>query len=76
MTIIVSTLRRCAAGLLLAAPLAVSAQQRSLDTRDPNQKQDPTYEQSLREWLANPRHSSPLVDHLPLAPGIPTPRDV
>ncbi|MFN5202270.1 MAG: M14 family zinc carboxypeptidase, partial [Gemmatimonas sp.] len=76
MTLIVSTLRRCAAGLLLAAPLAVTAQQRSLDTRDPNQKQDPTYEQSVREWLANPRHSSPLVDHLPLAPGIPTPRDV
>jgi hypothetical protein len=75
-TLIVSTLRRCAAGLLLAAPLAVTAQQRSLDTRDPNQKQDPTYEQSVREWLANPRHSSPLVDHLPLAPGIPTPRDV
>ena len=76
MTLIVSTLRRCAAGLLLAAPLAVTAQQRSLDTRDPNQKQDPTYEQSVREWLANPRHSSPLVDHLPLASGIPTPRDV
>jgi hypothetical protein len=75
-TLIVSTLRRCAAGLLLAAPLAVTAQQRSLDTRDPNQKQDPTYEQSVREWLANPRHSSPLVDHLPLASGIPTPRDV
>lgn len=69
------TLRR-ALGLLALAPLAVHAQQLTLDTRDPNQKQDPTFEKSVREWLANPRHSSPLVDHLPLVPGIPTPREV
>ncbi|MFN2326291.1 MAG: M14 family zinc carboxypeptidase, partial [Gemmatimonadales bacterium] len=29
-----------------------------------------------REWLPNPRLGSPLVDHLPLVPGIPTPKDV
>ncbi|AMW06665.1 hypothetical protein GEMMAAP_07795 [Gemmatimonas phototrophica] len=52
------------------------AQQLTLDTRDPAQKQDPTFEQSIKEWLANAKHSSPLVDHLPLVPGIPTPRDV
>lgn len=73
---IFDSLRRCAAGLLLVAPLASGAQQLTLDTRDPAQAQDPTYDQAIREWLANPRHSSPLVDHLPLVPGIPTPRDV
>lgn len=61
---------------MLAAPLALSAQQLTLDTRDPQQQQDPTFDRALKEWLANPRHSSPLVDHLPLVPGIPTPRDV
>ncbi|MFN4773406.1 MAG: hypothetical protein ACK5N1_15475, partial [Gemmatimonas sp.] len=76
MATLFSSLRRCATALALTLPAGLQAQQVTLDTRDPNQKQDPTYEQSLREWLANPRHSSPLVDHLPLAPGIPTPRDV
>lgn len=60
---------------LLALPLGLSAQQASLDTRDPNQKQDPTFEQAQKEWLANKKHISPLVDHLPIVPGIPTPRD-
>lgn len=59
---------------LLASSLA--AQQTSTDTRDPNQKQDPTFEKSYREWLPNLRLGSPLVDHLPLVAGIPTPRDV
>ena len=76
MTTVLTSLRRAAAGLLLAVPIGVSAQQVSLDTRDPGQQQDPTYEAAIKEWLANPRHSSPLVDHLPLVPGIPTPRDV
>ncbi|MCO4100857.1 MAG: hypothetical protein HEQ38_15995 [Gemmatimonas sp.] len=71
-----ATLRRCALGLLLAAPVSTHAQQLTLDTRDPAQKQDPTFDQSIKEWLANSKHSSPLVDHLPLVPGIPTPRDV
>lgn len=69
------TMRR-ALGLLALAPLAVHAQQLTLDTRDPNQKQDSTFAKSVQEWLANTRHSSPLVDHLPLVPGIPTPREV
>jgi len=60
----------------LLAPAPLAAQQLSLDTRDPNQKQDSTYFRSYREWLANPKHGSPLVDHLPLVDGIPTPRDV
>jgi hypothetical protein len=59
---------------LLAGPLP--AQQLSTDTRDPSQKQDPTFAKSYKEWLPNPKLGSPLVDHLPLVDGIPTPRDV
>lgn len=76
MTSLLTSLRRCATALALTLPAGLQAQQVSLDTRDPAQKQDPSYELAIREWLANPKHSSPLVDHLPLVPGIPTPRDV
>jgi hypothetical protein len=74
--ILAGSLRRSVLGALAIAPLTLSAQQVSLDTRDPNQKQDPTFEQAQKAWLANPRHISPLVDHLPLVDGVPTPRDV
>jgi hypothetical protein len=73
---LLTSLRRCATALALTLPAGLQAQQVTLDTRDPAQAQDPTYAQAIKEWLANPRHSSPLVDHLPLVPGIPTPRDV
>jgi hypothetical protein len=67
--------------LLLCGALALparenAAQQRSLDTRDPQQAQDSTFARAYAEWTVNPRHGSPLVDHLPLVPGVPTPRDV
>lgn len=55
---------------------ALPAQQFSTETRDPRQKQDPTFAESYREWLPNLRLGSPLVDHLPLVSGIPTPRAV
>lgn len=76
MSTLLAKTRRFAAALALTLPVALRAQQVTLDTRDPAQKQDPTYDQAIKDWLANPRHSSPLVDHLPLVPGIPTPRDV
>jgi zinc carboxypeptidase len=62
------------AGSLLAG--ALPAQQLSTDTRDPAQKQDPSFAKSYKEWLPNPKLGSPLVDHLPLVDGIPTPREV
>lgn len=62
------------AALLLGGQAA--AQQTSTATRDPNQRQDPSFEQSYREWTPNPRLGSPLVDHLPLVEGVPTPKDV
>jgi 8-oxo-dGTP pyrophosphatase MutT (NUDIX family) len=63
-----------AAVLLLAAPLA--AQVTSAQYRDPAQVQDTSFARVYREWLPNQRLGSPLVDHLPIVPGIPTPRDV
>ena len=55
---------------------SLPAQQTSVDTRDPGQKQDPSFVKSYREWLPNLRLGSPLVDHLPLVDGIPTPKDI
>ena len=55
---------------------SLPAQQTSVDTRDPGQKQDPSFLKSYREWLPNLRLGSPLVDHLPLVDGIPTPKDI
>ena len=78
MTTFRSALSTAGSAALACALLAGSlrAQQLSTDTRDPNQKQDPTFAKSYKEWLPNPKLGSPLVDHLPLVDGIPTPRDV
>ncbi len=54
----------------------VGGQQMTAATRDPSQKQDPSFDKSYREWLPNRKLGSPLVDHLPLVAGIPTPKDV
>ncbi len=76
------TLARSARRTLAAlafAPLAVSAlaaQQLSLETRDPAQKQDESFEKAYKEWIVDPRFGSPLVDHLPVVPGIPMPKDI
>jgi hypothetical protein len=61
--------------LSIAAP-ALMAQQFTVETRDPAQKQDAGFEKDYKAWLANARHGSPLVDHLPVVAGIPTPKDV
>ncbi len=61
-------------GLVAAGPLP--AQQMSTETRDPRQKQDPTFAKDYKDWLPNPRLGSPLVDHLPMVAGIPSPREV
>ena len=57
-------------------PSIAAAQQMTTDTRDPAQKQDESFAKSYKEWLVNPKHGSPLVDHLPRVAGIPTPKDV
>jgi hypothetical protein len=59
---------------LLAAP--ATAQQAVTETRDPRQEQDPEFAKAYAKWTTEPRYGSPLVDHLPIVAGIPTPKDV
>lgn len=40
------------------------------------QATDPEFAKLVKEWTTRPEFSSPLVDHLPLKKGIPTPKDV
>ncbi len=68
--------RRALLALAFAPLSAAAAQMLTTDTRDPNQKQDESFEKAYREWIMSPRHGSPLVDHLPVVPGIPMPKDI
>lgn len=61
---------------LLFAVVSLPAQQMVTETRDPAQQQDPDFEKSVKEWTTQPYFISPLVDHLPVVKGIPTPKDV
>ena len=63
-------------GLLMGAVPVCSAQQFTTDTRDPKQRQDEGFAADYKQWLINARTGSPLVDHLPLVSGIPTPKDI
>jgi len=62
--------------LVLIAGLPGLAQQSVIDTRDPRQTQDEDFAKAYKEWTGEPIYGSPLVDHLPRVPGIPTPKDV
>jgi len=68
--------RRALLTLALLPVSTAAAQMMSLDTRDPSQKQDESFEKAYREWIMSPKHGSPLVDHLPVVPGIPMPKDI
>ncbi len=63
-------------GLLTVAAPVLAAQQFTTDTRDPKQRQDDGFAADYKKWMINPRQGSPLVDHLPLVSGIPTPKDI
>src|SRR6185295_8989535 len=70
-------MRKFLVGLgLLAAAVSLPAQQMVTETRDPAQQQDPDFEKSVKEWTGQPYFISPLVDHLPVVKGIPSPKDV
>ncbi|MBA3887528.1 MAG: hypothetical protein H0X67_17625, partial [Acidobacteria bacterium] len=58
------------------AAIGIPAQQMVTDTRDPDQAQDEEFAKLVREWTTEPFYMSPLVDHLPKVPGVPTPKDV
>ena len=62
--------------VILLAGLALPAQQMAYDTRDPGQAQDEDFARSVKEWTTQPYFTSPLVDHLPKVPGVPSPKDV
>ena len=47
-----------------------------LQPRDAAQPQDEEFARLVKEWTTRPEFSSPLVDHLPRAAGIPSPKDV
>ena len=52
----------------LAAVIAILGQ-----TKQP---QDEEYARLVKEWTTKPEFMSPLVDHLPKAAGVPSPKDV
>ena len=70
---ILSLARRLGAVAIFAAtvPSSLRAQASVNETRDPNQAQDPEFVAFYKMWT---HHGSPLVDHLPLVSGIPTPK--
>lgn len=41
-----------------------------------SQEQDEDFARSVKAWTTRPEFISPLVDHLPRVPGIPSPKDV
>src|SRR5262245_28274940 len=63
-------------GFILIATISAPAQQWVTETRDPKQTQDEDFAKAYAEWTGDPRYGSPLVDHLPKVPGIPSPKDV
>jgi hypothetical protein len=65
-----------AAGVLAISAALPQAQQPAADTRDPRQLQDEAFAKLYKEWTGNARFGSPLVDHLPIVKGVPTPKDV
>lgn len=65
-----------AGAALLLAVVAAPAQQMVTETRDPAQAQDEDFAASVRTWTTRPSFISPLVDHLPKVPGVPSPKDV
>ena len=70
---ILSLARRLGAVAIFAAtvPSSLRAQASVNETRDPNQAQDPEFVAFYKMWT---HHGSPLVDHLPVVSGIPTPK--
>jgi hypothetical protein len=62
--------------LLMLAAGIMQARQMTPDLRDPKQPQDQAFAKLYTEWTGDAKFGSPLVDHLPIVKGIPTPKDV
>jgi hypothetical protein len=61
---------------LLTAASALAATLALAPAQTKQQPQDDEYARVVKEWTTKPEFMSPLVDHLPKAPGIPSPKDV
>jgi len=76
--------RMLAAGLVSAAALLSLSGAAGLSARAPQAGMAPVarpgndeeFARLVREWTTRPEFLSPLVDHLPKAPGVPSPKDV
>src|SRR5580704_4356296 len=64
------------ASRIVAACLLAAAATIVLVAQVTRQPQDEEYARLVKEWTTQPNFMSPLVDHLPKAPGIPTTKDV
>jgi hypothetical protein len=68
------------AGVALIVVLGIEAGARQVATAtrpvQAVQAQDPEFARLVREWTTKPEFLSPLVDHLPVVSGVPTPKDV
>jgi len=62
--------------LLVLTAGIMQARQMTPDLRDPKQTQDAAFAKLYTEWTGEAKFGSPLVDHLPIVKGIPTPKDV
>jgi hypothetical protein len=71
-----ASVRLLAVCLFAATVVAVRAQQPATDTRDWTQPQDAAFAKQYKEWTGDLKYGSPLVDHLPVVKGVPTPKDV
>src|SRR5689334_13772188 len=60
----------------LSRILALAATAAGLVLTQTKQAQDEDYARLVKEWTTRPDLMSPLVDHLPKAAGVPSPKDV
>src|SRR5436190_21162951 len=60
----------------LSRILALAACVAGLVLTQTKQPQDEEFARLVKEWTTRPEFMSPLVDHLPKAPGVPSPKDV
>lgn len=59
-----------------AKPAQPSTAPAAPSTPKPNETQAEEFARLVKEWTTGPEFISPLVDHLPIKQGVPTPKDV
>src|ERR1022692_2573128 len=64
------------APMRLSRAIALAILAATLSLAQTKQAMDEEYARLVKEWTTSPEFMSPLVDHLPKAPGVPTVKDV